>query len=52
MSETHRELEVTLNSDELNIRNFSAYPEDVEELEEYLQTVGISTSVIQFSFCG
>lgn len=53
MSKPLRELEITLNGNsELNIRNYSAQPEDVDELERYLQTVGISTSPQQFSFCG
>lgn len=53
MLKSTRELEITLNGNsEINIRNYSAQPEDVDELERYLQTVGISTSTQQFSFCG
>lgn len=52
MPRTIRELEITLGNGELNIRNFSAQPEDVLELEEYLQSVGISISEKQFSLCG
>lgn len=52
MSKPLRELEITLSNNELGVRNYSAIPEDVFELQEYLQTIGISTSVKQFSFCG
>jgi len=52
MSKSLRELEITLSNGELNIRNYSAQPEDVDDLNEYLQTAGISTTVKQFSFCG
>lgn len=47
-----RELDILLKDNGIDITNWTAWPEDVDDLVKYLSSVGIAVKKRQFSYCG